>query len=835
MTPFPRPLQFALREIRYRPIYAILFALSIAVGTASLLALAGVSGVVRKTVTAQAKELWAADISVKGSEAILDDVATWARGRWTGLVLARSIDTLSMAQHRDSHKTGQVTLSAVSENYPLYGKITTGSGRPFHSVLKPGSLVVGDRLLKGWKLAVGDSLRIGSLDLVIADTVLERTDVPTSFFELSPTVFLTLEDLRNSRLMAPGSRASNTLYLNLPPGTDLAKSLDDVKARAASETTEVGSWATDNPGISKFIQRVLLYLDFLALLTLTLGGIGAATALSAALNASQKSLGMVFALGAPRRFVYRVWLWWVSGLAMGGLALSLFLGRALGALLLNSFGDLLPGGLLPAFPILSLLRAAGVGLGSSLLFTLLPLLKLGDVPPNTILSDEISPLPTRRARSAGALLLGLGAFVLLAWAHIGRPLLAVQYVGTLAGLIVVGGGLVSVGMGSLRRGLLRFTSTTVRLTARGLTRPGNLNDAVVLSVALSLSVILTLFLLEKNLFSQMIQSFPPDAPNAFFINLQPAQKAVFAAVTGKPKARLYPLIRGRVVAVNGAPVKKTDRRRAGHGDRLTREFGFTYGEDLLSTDTVAEGSGLWDPSIRGPQVSVYEEYKKKFGLRRGDLIAVSILGRRFEATVSSFRSINQSVRQPFFYFYFRPGLLDEVPHTLMTGLSIPKDDLPELQNRLAESLPNVTVIDLSDVAALTGKLFHRLGRVVRALGIFGLSSGILLLLSSLLASLASRTRESALFRALGANQNQILRVALLEYLIIAGAGVLAAFALGVTASALLLQRVFELRLELFPVSTSILLGGAVAGIVCLSWTVTRGSLRVFPMEALRHE
>lgn len=340
MTPFPRPLQFALREIRYRPIYAILFALSIAVGTASLLALAGVSGVVRKTVTAQAKELWAADISVKGSEAILDDVATWARGRWTGLVLARSIDTLSMAQHRDSHKTGQVTLSAVSENYPLYGKITTGSGRPFHSVLKPGSLVVGDRLLKGWKLAVGDSLRIGSLDLVIADTVLERTDVPTSFFELSPTVFLTLEDLRNSRLMAPGSRASNTLYLNLPPGTDLAKSLDDVKARAASETTEVGSWATDNPGISKFIQRVLLYLDFLALLTLTLGGIGAATALSAALNASQKSLGMVFALGAPRRFVYRVWLWWVSGLAMGGLALSLFLGRALGALLLNSFGDL---------------------------------------------------------------------------------------------------------------------------------------------------------------------------------------------------------------------------------------------------------------------------------------------------------------------------------------------------------------------------------------------------------------------------------------------------------------------------------------------------------------
>ena len=337
------PLFFTLKEIRYRPIYAVLFAMSVAVGTASLMALAGVSGVVQKTVTAQAKELWAADISVKGSEVVLDDVEGWARGRWAGLVVARSIDTLSMAQHRASRKTGQVTLSAVSADYPLYGKITTGSGRPFHSVLKPGAIVVGDRLLKGWKLAVGDSLTIGAVPLSIADTVVERTDVPTSFFELSPTVFLTLADLRDSKLMAPGSRASNTLYLKLPPGSDLAHCLAEVKARASSETTEVSSWATDNPGILKFIQRTLLYLDFLALLTLTLGGIGAATALSAALNASQKSMGMVFALGAPRGFVYRTWVWWISVLAGGGLGIALFLSRALAALLLSLFGDLLPG------------------------------------------------------------------------------------------------------------------------------------------------------------------------------------------------------------------------------------------------------------------------------------------------------------------------------------------------------------------------------------------------------------------------------------------------------------------------------------------------------------
>lgn len=831
------PLRLAVREIKYRPLYAALFLSSIAVGTASLMALAGVSGVVKKTITAQAKELWSADITVKGSEVVLDDVEAWARQQWPTAVTTRSIDTLSMAQHLRAKRTSQVTLSAVSPAYPLYGKITTGSGRPFGSVLKPGSLVVGERLLKGWNLSIGEPLRIGGLDLTVADTVVDRTDVPTSFFELSPTVFISLSDLKESKLMAPGSRASNTFYLNLPPGTDVAAALTQVKARASSETTEVASWSTDNPGILKFIQRTILYLDFLALLTLTLGGIGAATALSAAINASQKSVGMMLALGARTAFIYRAWFWWVGLLSLAGLGVAIGASRLLASLLLSLFGDLLPGGLMPAFPIGALGRSAGVGIGAGALFAVWPLLKLKDLSPARILADDV---PAPRGRSMrGAVWVSVAAvlFYLLVWAQTGRPVLAGQYVAALAATVVVGGGLVGVGMALFQK-LYSWSKRLVpRLAARGLSRPGNLNNPVVLSVALSLTVLFTLILMEKNLFSQLIQSFPPDAPNAFFINIQPGQRTAFNDVTKNPGARLFPLIRGRVVAVNDVPVQQINRRgdRKGPGDRLTREFGFTYGQDILPTDTVVDGPALWDPAFAGPQVSVFDEYKKKFGLKRGDRIAVSVLGRRFEATISSFRAINQSVRQPFFYFYFQPGLLDNVPHTLMTGLTVPKDRLPDLQNRLAEALPNVTVIDLSDVAALTGRLFHRLGTVVKALGYFGLSAGILLLMSSLLASLASRKRESALYRALGASSGQVVAVALAEYSIIAGAGITAALVLGAGAGALLLHRVFELRLNIYPLFTVSFLGTAGLAIVLVSWIVTRSSLGRHPMDILRHE
>lgn len=832
------PFRFALREIRFRPIFAGLFAASVGAGTAGLIALAGVSGVVEKTIRAQAKELWAADITVKGSEPLLDDVQAWAAARWPGTVFARRVDTLSMAQHRPSRQTRQVTLSAVSAGYPLYGRISTASGKPFSDVLRPGTIVVADRLLGVWGINVGSSLRIGNLDLVIADSSTGRTDVPTSFFELSPTVFISLVDLAKSGLLSPGSRALNTLYLNLPPTVSHATALEEIKRRAASETTEVGGWMTDNPGLLKFLNNTLLYLDFLALLILTLGGIGSATALSAALAAGSRGLATLFALGAPRSYVLRAWLWWIFLLAGAGLLAALVIGRGLGNLLLTLFGGILPAGLLPAFPAGTLLQATLVGLGASVIFALAPLFKWSDLPPTALFSDRLPALPPRRLRTLTLAAGGTILFFLMAWAQIGRPWMALSYVAGLAAVLLLGGGLVAVVMGILRRVLLRFSSVAARLAGRGLARPGNLNDAVVFSLAVSLAVILTLFLLETNLQTNLIERFPVNAPNAFFVNVLPGQESGFSALVGKKDVRLFPLIRGRVVAVNDQPIKGIDNRalrRRGQGDRLTREFGFTFGDTLLSTDRVVEGPGLWDPALAGPQVSVFIDYKKRFGLRRGDQITISVLGRRLTATVASFRSINQSVRQPFFYFQFKPGLLDQVPHTLMGGLSLPKSELPNLQNRLAEAFPNITVIDLSDVAELTGRILGRLGRVVAALGYFGLSSGLLLLVAGLLASLASRTRDAAVFRLLGATRNQVVRIALFEYTVIGSAAALTAFVVGSSASVVLLRQAFDLSADLFPGATAALLGGSVLGTVLLSWGVTRSAFRAAPMEVLRHE
>lgn len=822
------------REIGHRPVFPLLFAASTAVGVASLLALVSVGDALRRTTLDHARELWAGDISIKAPPPQLDVVQGWAQSRWPGVRAARSIDTLSMAR-LPSGAAVQVSLSALSPEFPLYGKIVTRSGRPLSEVLGQRRVVVGDSLAARWGLVPGASLQLGTTTFSVSDVLVSRTDAPLSFFEFSPGVLLGLGDLEATGLLTAGSRSASVLYLNLPPGVDPARALEDVRSLTAEDAAEVGAWFTDNPGVFRFLKNLLRQLDFLVFLTLFLGGMGAATALSAAREAATRDIGVLFALGAPRSFVFRLWGAWIAVSLGAGILVALPLGHFLAQGLLARLGDMMPPGTVLGFPLQALGLAAGGSTAVIVFFALIPLVALSDISPNVIFSQERPRAPRRLFRTG--LLGGVGGLCLwgVALAQGQRPLTAAVFVALGAGLWAGTRGVVALGLWGLRAFLGRRPGAVVRLAGRGLSRPGSLNAAAVVSVALSLTAVLTLFLVEKNLTYRWSDAGAAGAPNVFVINLREDQLDLFRRRMDRPEARFFPLVRGRVVAVNDRSVKDVNRLARQEGDRLTREFGFSFGNDLPPTDRVVEGKSLWDPAVPGPQVSVFEEFKGRFRLRRGDHLTVSVLGRRFTATIVSFRSIQQSARQPFFYFYFQPGLLEAVPHTYMGGLVVPPSEVPVFQNRLAEDMPNATSVDFSAVAALSGKIIARLGRGVRVLGLFGFLAGLVLLLAGLLVTLASRVREAALYRTLGATRGQVARVLLLEYLLAGGLGALVAGGLAWAAAGAVLRRFFDVSLAPFPLQTGALLGGVVALWVALSWIVTVRAFRVRPWEVLRHE
>lgn len=836
------PLGYALREIRYHRAYAALYVTAVGLGAAVLMALSSFGASLQSVLGTQGRELATADLIVQGAPDLLDRLETWSRDRWPGARTARLVDVYSMTRRdgarSDRDTVVQVALRSATASYPLYGEIQSGDGRPVSEALDSFTLIVEPRLLGQLGARIGDRVVLGTRTFRIADTIASRSDLSVSFFDLAPAAFVRPADLDSTGLVVAGSRTRNRLFINLPPGVPLDAAVVALRMAAGGETAEIESWETDKPGVWRFLQNTLLFLQFLGLLALVMGGIAAAATLSAALAASRHATGIALLLGAPRGWLIAAWLWWMALLGGTGVLVALGLGWALAHLLVPLFGDLLPSGFRLAFPAAALAQSAASAMAASLLFALAPLSRLGAIPPNAVLSDTPVRARLPLAALAGWFLLLSGFFYALILSQLQKPVVAAWALLGLVALTLAQVGLVKAGLAAVRGAIGRVPWTVPRLAGRALSRAGGLSDAAVVAIAIALCTILSIFLLQRNITAQFVESWPPDAPDAFFINIRRDQVDTFRLLAAAPEARLHPLIRGRVVAVNDRPVvdlQQTADQYRNDGDRLTREFGFSHGDDVLPTDRVVEGPGLWDPSLPGPQVSLFDGFRERYGLKRGDRITFVVLGRRLTCVVSSFRAIQTSARQPFFYFYFQPGVLDAAPQTYMAALKLSPGALPALERRLVDAMPNVTVFDLAEVSALAGRIVARLGRIVVSLGAFAVASGLVLLVANILATLVARTREAVLYRTLGARYDQLLMIFGLEYLLLGAVAAGAGWAGASAASWAVLHYLFRSPWLPFAAETGALAAGLVAVTVLLALVASRTALKAEPMAVLRHE
>ncbi len=832
-------LLFAAREIRHAPRFAVLFVLAIGLGTSVLAAFSGLSSALERSLDERAREIAAADIRIEADENSILSLEENALRAWPGARSAKTTELLTMARRIADGEVQQAALVAVDTAYPLHGSVHTRDGRSLGEAVGSGRLLVEERFLALAGLTEGDSVLLGDTAFVIAGVVGRRTDVAVSFFRIAPSVFIARADLDRTGLLAPGSRARHRLFLNLPEHVDLDQALAALKDRAADATASVESWRDEGAGVTRFLRNTVFFLSVTGLLTLALGGVTGAAVLIALLHRSAPALAAARAIGAPPSFPVRVFAGWILILSLLAGFVAAGGGLLVGRAVASGLGDLLPDGLVPDEGAALFLRIVASVILVAFVFSSGALARLARLPPHAALRGETA-LPARAGR-AQRLLLGLSAgaaLLLLVRLHVGGFALAAwglaAWTGAIAVAWVVAALLLALGL----RASSLSGFTVARLAAREARHGFAYRSLAVAFLGLSASVILSILLLRHNVTSEFVRAAPRGSPNVFFMNLRPGEENSFREAAEAPQTRFYPLIRGRIVSVDGvrtAEIQDAHEDAFGSGDRLTREFGLTYGDSLLPTDRISGGGELWDDAVPGPQVSVFEEFRDRFGIRQGSLIVVNILGRTVAATVTSFRSINRTAREPFFYFQFRPGLVDTFPQTLMGGMNLERARIPETERRIARLLPHVTLFDLADVAEQVELLLDRLHRAVNVVAAAALGGGLLLLVSGVLVNLAEIRREAVLFRAIGASPRRVLAVFLLEHL---GSGVAASIAAGAVSLALTWAVMHHGLgsdwdpwwtgtlpfLALFTVVTA--LSGLAASALTLS---------VRPMEVLRHE
>ncbi len=156
-----------------------------------------------------------------------------------------------------------------------------------------------------------------------------------------------------------------------------------------------------------------------------------------------------------------------------------------------------------------------------------------------------------------------------------------------------------------------------------------------------------------------------------------------------------------------------------------------------------------------------------------------------------------------------------------------------MQNRLAATYPNVTMLRLREVLDRVVGVLEQLGNGVRMLGGFTVLAGIAILAGAVSASAARRSRQAALFKTLWMTRAQVAAVFAVEYALVGlVSGVLGV--VGATAMAWLIVHVgFELGWAWRPDAAGAALGATVALSVVAGLAASTRALAVRPLMVLR--
>jgi putative ABC transport system permease protein len=295
------------------------------------------------------------------------------------------------------------------------------------------------------------------------------------------------------------------------------------------------------------------------------------------------------------------------------------------------------------------------------------------------------------------------------------------------------------------------------------------------ALAVGLLALMLLVLLRTDLIDSWRRATPPDAPNRFVINLQPEQAEAFKqalAAAGVKRFDWFPMIRGRLVAINGRPVLASDFNEERAKRLVEREFNLSHAAERPAHNPLA--AGRWTDDEEGA-VSVEAGLAETLGVKLGDTLRFDIAGQLREGRVTSLRTVDWSSMRVNFFVMFPVAQMPGVPVTYISAFRAP--DAAGFDNRLSREFPNITNVDIS---ASIGQLQHVLDQVVGAvefLFAFTLAAGLAVLFAAVSATREARTREFGLMRALGAGGKLLARVQRAELLGVGAlAGLLAALA-----------------------------------------------------------
>ena len=796
-------LRYALRELRggLRGFYV--FIACIALGVFAIAGVGSVAASLSDGLAHEGRTLLGGDVSfvLFQREATAAEVTfLHSRGQLSAAATLRG-----MAKAPDG-KLALVEMKAVDSLYPTLGAPSLAPNLPMADLLAQHDGALGaaadPALLARLDLKIGDKVSVGDATFQIRSVVEAEPDKLAGGIGLGPRFLISIDALRATGLLQPGSLVRWVYRVRLPDNASndraVAALIDDARQAAPQAGWEVRSRANASPQLERTINRFTQFLTLVGLAALLVGGVGVANAVKSHIDRRLEVIAALKALGATGRDVFSIYLVQVIVLASLGAVLGLAAGAALPFVVVELFGTLLPLPVVPALHPDQLALSFVYGLLTALAFGLWPLGRVHEVPVAALFRETVTAewhRPRWRYLAVMGLVVALLVAVVIGLAY-DKRVAAIFVVASVIVFAVLRG--VATAVMALAVHMPRTRFPMLRLAISNIYRPGALTASVVLSLGLGLAVLVTITQIDGNLRQHFLASLPDHAPSFFFIDIPSSEADRFAEFLHQiePQSTVedVPMLRGRIVAARGVRAEDLDPSADAEWV-LQSDRGLTYTGEIPKGSTIVEGK-WWGADYDGPPlVSIEKKIADGLKLKLGDEIMVNVLGRDIPARIGNMRNIDWQGLGINFVLVFSPNAFRGAPHTHIATLTetqpVPRDD-GRIIKQVADAFPMVTSVRVREVMETIGSVVSNLALAIRGASAVTLISAILVLGGALAAGHRHRVYDAVILKTLGATRARLLGAFALEYLMIGLATAVFGVIAGSVAAYLIVTRLMTL-------------------------------------------
>lgn len=806
-----------------------ILAIGLIIAVTSITAVGFFTDRIERGLKQQSAELIGADLVITSSRQDVTDYIEAAREQ--NFEVATTTQFRSVVIHNDQLQLAEV--KAVTEGYPLRGVLRisdTAFGKDTATTDIPaaGDVWVESRLLQMLDLDVGDVISIGSSSFSIRKILRYEPDRAGDMFSVAPRVLMNRADVDATGLITTGALVS---YRVLISG---ARNAIDAYRSAIKSNLQPGekilSVEEGRPELNTALERAQQFLGLAALISVLLAGVAVATVAYRFTSRHLDTGAMLRCLGASQQTIIQLFtleMLWLSLLAssvgcMLGLLTQFVITELLDQLVLAHLPP-------PSFKAVLLGYATGIVMLTG--FAIPPLLSLKRVPPLRVLRKDVAINPVSGWIVYGAVILSM--FLLMYW-QIGNLLLvSTVLAGIMATLVILA--LAAYVLIRVLNRLRGQVGVAWRFGLANISRRPASSVIQIVAFGLGIMVMLLLSTVRSDLLDDWQRSLPDNAPNHFIINVQPDQVegiTTYFSERGVSNTSLYPMVRARLVEINGIPARTSDydSERAKH--MITREFNLSWAEQMQIDNTLVQGSWWSRKDFGKPLLSMESKLAKTLRLKLNDVLGFDINGSVVEFTITNLRKVEWDTFNINFFTVVPPGVLEDKPANWVTSVYLDTEQRQQL-GQLIKAFPNITLIDVDTIMQRVRSIMDRVTLAVEFIFLFTILAGLAVLYAAIQANQDERRFENAVLRTLGASRKILLLGLFAEF---ATLGALSGLLAGLSATSLawlLAETIFQFEYQF---DISVALTGILAGtliVVAAGLLGTRSVMAHPPIQTLR--